>query len=68
MTEMAALMEQLDAAHDIAHHYTCAFCEEFAGHKAVILAVDHEEGVRIVLVTACVSCAKEIPNASEKTT
>jgi len=68
MTEMAALLEQIDAAHDVAHRYTCYFCEKFAGHKAVIIAIDHGKDVRVLLVTACVSCAKEIPDVSEKTT
>lgn len=65
---MEALLEQPKAAQAVAHHYTCFFCEEFAGHQAVVLADDRNGGVRAIVVTACVSCAREIPDVTEQTT
>lgn len=61
MTEMSAFLEQLEAAHDVAHHYTCFICGEFEGHKPIVIGIEHESGLRCIVVTACISCAKEIP-------
>ena len=68
MTEIEAFLEQLEAAHDVAHHYTCFMCEEMEGSKPVIIGVEHEDGLRAIVVVACVSCLKELPDASKKTT
>lgn len=64
MTEMSDFMEQLDAAHDIAHHYTCFVCNEFEGHTPVIIAQEDGDGVRVMVVTVCITCAKEVPHVT----
>ena len=68
MTEMEAFLEQLEAAHEVAHHYTCAMCGEFEGYKPVIIGIEHEGGIRMVVVTACVSCLKDLPDGQKQTT
>ena len=59
-TEIDDLMEQLDACHDIAHKYICAFCGERQGKEPVVLVQDQPEGgVRIIIVMACVDCHRK---------
>ena len=60
--EMRAFFEQLDAAKDVAHHYDCFVCQEFAGFTPVVIAQDYEGGVRATIVVVCKTCAKELPN------
>lgn len=58
LPEISWLLEQLDACHDLAHKYTCAFCGERQGKEPVLVVQDLPEGgVRIVTVVACKDCA-----------
>jgi len=65
MAELEDFLEQLDAVKDIAHHYTCFRCEEFDGYVPVIMTIEQSDGLRVIVLVACVSCAKEMPKCHE---
>jgi hypothetical protein len=64
--EIDWLMEQLDACHDLAHKYNCAFCRKRQGKEPVLVVQDQPEGgVRIRIVVACRDCLPDVKKAGE---
>jgi hypothetical protein len=61
---MDDFMEQLDAARAIIHHYTCFKCGQFEGYEPVVVGVEDEEGLRVIVLAACITCAKEVPSVT----
>lgn len=57
MNEVDAVMEQLDAAHDIIHHYKCFYCQiATAQHPVILVAPDPIDGSRIIVIGVCDTC------------
>lgn len=56
-TEEQWLVEQVEAAQDIVHTHRCAFCEIASAMELVVLMEDNPDGVRIVMIGVCNTCA-----------
>jgi len=67
-TELDDIMEQIDAAKDIIHYYTCVSCEVATAQTPVILVADLPEGgSRVTIVGICDACAKDANDAAQNT-
>ena len=57
MNEVDHFLEQLDAAHHVSHHYTCAVCQDKPGVTPTIIIKDLPQGgCRAVIVVVCEDC------------
>jgi hypothetical protein len=63
--ELEMFMEQLEAAQHVCHHYVCCICGEFEGAVPVVIGIDDGNGVHAVIMTACISCSKGLPDVTK---
>ena len=65
---MEWLLEQLEAAKDVVHSYTCVSCEIATAQDIVMVVEDTPQGAHVVVVGICDTCSgqREDPSVGEK--
>jgi len=56
---MEWLLEQLAAAKEIIHTYTCFYCHMATATETLVVIVDEEEGARVTVLPICDTCLEE---------
>ncbi len=56
---MEALQEQIRAAQETSHFYTCFVCRHNKGHRPVVIGIEENDGIRAIVVVICQECDGE---------